>query len=98
MNDVFYFIQGKVTEFLYDDLVYDLKFVKKGVATYSVSSQSVKRVSWELEGGVILSHTPASVEIRLFQDAPKHCLSAKGLLDNDAEFNLKTSKFVTKSK
>ena len=92
LNNVYYFIQDKMTRFLYDDLIYDLKLKKKGVGNYQVSSTEVKRSNWELQGGVILSQSPNEVEIRLFQDAPVHKLAVGGVLDNDAEFNLQISK------
>lgn len=94
LNEVFYFIQDKVTKFLSDDLIYDLKLKKNGVGNYQVSSSEVKSSNWELQGGIILSQSPDEVEIRLFQDAPVHKLSVSGLLNNDAAFNLQISKLV----
>lgn len=88
LNEVYYFIQRHVSRFLYEDLIYDVKLVKKRTGVYSVSSPEVKRLNWELQGGVILSQSADEVEIRFFKDTPTHKLSVTGLLNNDAEFNL----------
>lgn len=98
LNNVFYFIQGKVTKFLYDDLVYDVRLKQKNNLEYYVTSTELKNAQWTLEGGIILQESPDEVEIRLFKDAPKHTLSVTGILNNNAEFNLKINKFVTKSR
>lgn len=90
LNEVYYFIQEKMTEFLYDDLIYDVKLKKSGLGSYQLTSSEVKLSNWELQGGIILSQKPDEVEIRLFQDAPAHKLSVSGLLNNEAEFALKT--------
>jgi len=97
LNDVFYFIQRKVTKFLYDDLVYDVHLKQQDNTVFYVTSTEVKHAQWTLDGGIILQESPDEVEIRLLKDAPKPCLSVTGLLNNNAEFNLKINKFVTKN-
>lgn len=96
LNDVYYFIQNKMTKFLHDDLVYDVRLKQQNNTSFYVTTTEVKRAHWALNGGIILQDSPDEVEIRLLKDAPKHCLSVTGLLNNDAEFKLKTSKFPTK--
>ena len=98
LNNVFYFIQGKVTKFLYDDLVYDVRLKQQDNTSFYVTTKELKCSQWTLDGGIILQQSPDEVEIRLLKDAAKPCLSVTGLLNNNAEFNLKTSKFVTKSR
>ncbi len=98
LNSVFYFIQDKVTKFLYDDLVYDVRLKQQDNTVFHVTTTEVKRAQWTLDGGIILRESPEEVEIRLLKDAPKYSLSVTGLLNNDAEFNQKINKFVTKSK
>ena len=93
LNEVYYFIQRHVSRFLYEDLIYDVKLVKKRIGIYSVSSPEVKRLNWKLQGGVILYQNANDVEIRFFKDAPTHKLSVAGLLNNDAAFNLQISKW-----
>jgi hypothetical protein len=90
LNKVYYFIQEKMSEFLYDDLVYDVKLKKGGLGSYQLTSSEVKHSDWKLQGGVILSKKTDEVEIRLFQDAPVHKLSVSGMLNNEAEFNLQS--------
>ncbi|MBO4654578.1 MAG: alpha/beta hydrolase [Bacteroidales bacterium] len=92
LNEVFYFIQNKVTKFLYDDLVYDVRLQKCGPTSYCVSSAEVKQAQWTLHGGVILETSSDQVDIRLLKDVSKHTLSVTGVLNNDAEFRI--SKFV----
>jgi poly(3-hydroxybutyrate) depolymerase len=87
LNEVFYFIQAKVTNFLYDDLVYDIQLKNKSNTVFYVTTSDLKRAQWTLDGGVILQQSPDEVEIRLLKDASKHTLSVTGLLNNDAEFN-----------
>lgn len=94
LNEVYCFIQEKMTAFLYEDLIYDVKLKKSGLGSYHVTSSEVKHSNWELQGGVILSQSPDEIEIRLFQDAPVHKLSVSGLLNNEAGFNLQISKLV----
>lgn len=93
LNEVYYFIQRHVSRFLYEDLIYDVKLVKKRMGVYSVSSPEVKRLNWELQGGVVLYQNANDVEIRFFKDAPTHKLSVAGLLNNEAAFNLQISQF-----
>ena len=97
LNSVFYFIQDKVTKFLSDDLVYDVRLKQQDNTVFYVTTTEVKRAQWTLDGGIILRESPDEVEIRLLKDAPKHSLSVTGLLNNNAEFNLKINKFVTKN-
>ena len=98
LNNVFYFIQGKVTDFLYDDLVYDVHLKQQNNTYFYVTTTDVKCAQWTLNGGIILQESPDEVEIRLLKDAPKPFLSVTGLLNNDAEFNLEINKFATKSR
>lgn len=97
LNSVFYFIQDKVTKFLYDDLVYDVRLEQQDNTVFYITTTEVKCAQWTLDGGIILRESPDEVEIRLLKDAPKHSLSVTGLLNNNAEFNLKINKFVTKN-
>lgn len=94
LNDVFYFIQKKTTQFLYDDLVYDVTIQKNGKFHYVLHASDLKNVQWHIQGGVILSKENDNVEIRLFKDASAHQLSAQGLLRNDAQYSV--SKEITK--
>jgi poly(3-hydroxybutyrate) depolymerase len=89
LNKVFYFIQDKVTHFLYDDLVYDVRLTQTDNTTFSVRTDDLKCSQWTLTGGIFLEKSPENVEIRLFKDAPVRSLSVTGLLNNDAEFALK---------
>ena len=98
LNEVFYFIQNKVTRFLYDDMVYDVRLKQQDNTVFYVTTTEVKRAQWTLTGGIILQESPDEVEIRLLKDAPKPCLSVTGLLNNNAEFNLEINKFATKSR
>lgn len=88
LNDVYYFIQNKVTKFLYDDLVYDVQLQKCGQTSYCVTSAEVKQAQWTLQGGVILETSSEEVDIRLLKDVSKHTLSVTGVLNNDAEFRI----------
>ena len=97
LNSVFYFIQDKVTKFLYDDLVYDVRLKQQDNTVFYITTTEVKCAQWTLDGGIILRESPDEVEIRLLKDAPKHSLSVTGLLNNNAEFNLKINKFATKN-
>lgn len=97
LNSVFYFIQDKATRFLYDDLVYDVRLKQQDNTVFHVTTTEVKCAQWSLDGGIILRESPDEVEIRLLKDAPKHSLSVTGLLNNNAEFNLKINKFATKN-
>ena len=97
LNSVFYFIQDKVTKFLYDDLVYDVRLKQQDNTSFYVTTTEVRRAQWTLDGGIILQESPDEVEIRLLKDAPKYSLSVTGLLNNNAEFNLKIDKFATKN-
>jgi len=89
LNKVFYFIQDKVTHFLYDDLVYDVHLKQTDNTSFSVTTDDLKCSQWTLTGGIFLEKSPENVEIRLFKDAPVRSLSVTGLLNNDAEFALK---------
>lgn len=91
LNQVYYFIQDKMTNFLYDDLVYDVHLKKQENKISYESSTEVKNACWTLTGGIFLKKSPDEVDIRLFSDAPVHTLSVTGVLYNDAEFNLKTN-------
>ena len=88
LNEVYYFIQQRMSAFLFDDLIYDVRLKKEGHTLYRLTSPEVKQAHWQLKGGIVLSRSNDAIDIRLFRDAPEHYLSVSGLLNNDAEFRI----------
>ena len=88
LNQVFYYIQEKVTSFLYEDLIYDVKIKNEGQTMFRVTSSEVKQSSWTIKGGIALSYSNDAIDVRFFRDEKTHKVSVTGLLNNDAEFSL----------
>lgn len=91
LNEVYYFIQQKMSKFLYDDLVYDVKLTRKDKTHYCLAVNELKSSHWRVEGGVVVSKHNGEADIRLFADAPKYSVTVSGSLNNEAGFLLKKS-------
>lgn len=90
-NEIYYFIKDKMSEFLYEDLVYDIKITKSEDAfdCYCLSNCNAKEVHWDIEGGIILKSTDQYAQVRFFSNKKAHVLHVSGLLKNGADFHTK---------
>ncbi len=81
LNDHYWFIQEKMQEFFYPELVskIKLKHDDHDPQLYCLSDEGATSVSWEAEGGLILETSGNSARMIWFKDAPKYRLRASGL-------------------
>lgn len=81
LNDHYWFIQKKMQEFFYPELVSKakLKHDDHDPQLYCLDDEEVTHLSWQVEGGMILDNSGNNVRVIWFDDAPKHLLRASGL-------------------
>ena len=80
LNDHYWFIQKKMQEFFYPELVSKAKLKHDDHdPLYCLDDEEVTHLSWQVEGGMILDNSGNSVRVIWFDDAPKHLLRASGL-------------------
>lgn len=81
LNDHYWFIQKKMQEFFYPELMpkIKLKHDDHDSQLYCLDDEEATQVSWQAEGGLILENSGNSVRVIWFDNAPKHLLRASGL-------------------
>lgn len=81
LNHHYYFIQDKMQEFFYPELKskIKLKHDDQEPQIYCINDDEASHISWQAEGGLILSTSGNSVRVIWLKDAPKHLLRASGL-------------------
>ena len=79
LNENFYIIQDKMSEFFYDIIMPEkLEIIEKG-SSYSLYPKPVA-TSWQVEGGIILSEKENHVKVQWFKNAPKRSITASAIL------------------
>ena len=81
LNEHYWFIQEKMQEFFYPELKSKagLKHDDHDPQLYCLNDEEASQLSWQAEGGLILSASGNSVYVVWLDDAPKHLLRASGL-------------------
>ena len=81
LNNYYYFIQDKIQAFFYPELTskIGLKQDDHDPQIYYLNDEEATQLSWQAEGGLILSTSDNSVRVIWLNDAPKHLLRASGL-------------------
>ena len=81
LNHHYYFIQDKIQEFFYPELKskIEMKQDERNPQIYCINEEDASCISWQTEGGLILTNSGNSVRVIWFEDAPKHLLRACGL-------------------
>ena len=81
LNKHYYFIQDKIQEFFYPELKseIELRHDDQHPQIYCINEEDASCVSWEAEGGLILSSKGNNIRVIWLDDAPKHLLRASGL-------------------
>ncbi len=102
LNETYYFIEKKMSDFLAKDLIQDIQITRSGTVHYEISNAPIKNINWQLTGGIIIPHKNydcSYVEVRWLSDEKFHQIKASGILNNDAEFSVsKQIKVSTQSK
>lgn len=102
LNNTYYFIEKKMSNFLADDLVYDVTIKQEDGTHYSITSTNVKDIHWQVNGGIVIPREDNAndyVEVRWLSDENqnKYQIKASGALANDAVFSVSRSiKFPNK--
>ena len=79
LNENFYVIQNKMSDFFYDIIMPEnIEIVEKG-SSYSLNAQPIA-TSWQVEGGIILNETKNHVEVQWIKNAPKRSITASATL------------------
>ena len=80
LNEHYQFIQGKMQEFFYPELKSkcQLKHDDHDPQLYCLEEEGYTQLSWQAEGGIILSTSDGGVRVVWLEDAPKHLLRASG--------------------
>lgn len=89
LNEHYWFIQKKMQEFFYPELVSKIKLKhddKHDPQLYCLEDEGTTHLTWQAEGGLILDTFGNSVRVIWFNDAPKHLLRASGLNTLGAPF------------
>ena len=79
INDIFYLVQDTMSEFFHDLIVPQKLEIEGEDGHYYVRPYPLK-VSWQVEGGVILSTENNTVEVAWIKNAPMHSITASVLL------------------
>ncbi len=81
LNNHYYFIQDKIQEFFYPELKskIELRHDDQHPQIYCINEEEASHVSWQAEGGLVLSTSGNSVRVIWLDDASKHLLRASGL-------------------
>ncbi len=81
LNEHYYFIQDKIQAFFYSELKSkaNLKHDDHAPQLYCLDDDAVTNLSWQAEGGLILSVSGNSVRVVWLDDVPKHLLRASGI-------------------
>lgn len=80
LNDHYQFIQEKMQEFFYPELKSSgtLKHDDHNPQLYCLEEEGYTQLSWQAEGGIILSASDGGVRVVWLTDAPKHVLRVSG--------------------
>lgn len=89
-NDRFYFIQEKMADFFYDEIVSpDISLQLFENQFYKLANvPEVEQMYWKVEGGFILEKTVDGVRVLWRKDMTKHSLHVSGKLKNGATIDL----------
>ena len=81
LNNHYYFIQDKIQEFFYPELKskIELRHDDQHPQIYCINEAEASHVSWQAEGGLILSISGNSIRVIWLDDVSKHLLQASGL-------------------
>lgn len=79
LNNVFYVIQDKMSNFFYELVVPEQMKIVEENNCYSVSPEPLS-ASWQVEGGVILSSEHNKVNVAWIQNAPKHSITVSAAM------------------
>ncbi|HOK39166.1 MAG TPA: alpha/beta hydrolase [Bacteroidales bacterium] len=90
LNDVFYFICSKSTDFLYSELLpecarihtYPKTIGKRASSFYIMDCNNYKQIYWRIKGGLIIGTKNNTVRVVWFDDEPEHKLFASVLFNN----------------
>ncbi|MBR4787827.1 MAG: alpha/beta hydrolase [Bacteroidales bacterium] len=87
-NDCYYFIQNKIQNFFYTELVRTANItpVAKQPGTYQFKQSDVQVLQWRAEGGFITSTEDNQVTVLWRKDAPKRKIIASGTRTNGTAF------------
>ena len=80
LNAHYEFIQEKMQDFFYPELKSkcQLKYDDHDPQLYCLEEEGYTKLSWQVEGGILLSSSDNGVRVVWFTDAPKHVLRASG--------------------
>ena len=86
LNDNFYIIQDKMSDFFYDIVVPQTPEIIEANDHYYVRPYPLE-TSWQVEGGVILETEGNTVRVKWINNAPKHSLTASTSMPYGIGFN-----------
>lgn len=85
----FYFIQDKMGEFFYPEIVNDDAKISKSAQSplyYIITGSNIANVNWKIEGGLILTAQGNTAKVVWLSDTETHKLYASGYYTNGAAF------------
>jgi acetyl esterase/lipase len=86
LNDNFYLIQDKMSDFFYNIINPETpEIVEEGRRFYVRPEPD--QVSWQVEGGVVVSSEDEGVEVVWIRNAPKHRITVSATMPNGTGFN-----------
>ena len=85
-NDIFYTIQEMMDEFFYDIIAPDKPAIVEHNKVYSLQPEPLK-VSWQVEGGVILSSEEKAVKVAWINNAPLRQITVSAVMPHGICFN-----------
>lgn len=97
LNDKFWFITQKTTDFLYSELIpkcayfqyYPYLSVNNKASilyNFKCNQSDIKSLTWKITGGLIIGIKDNSVRVVWFRDSPEHKLTASVLFDNGLNY------------
>ena len=86
LNDNFYIIQNKMSDFFYDIVIPHTPEIIEASDHYYVRPYPLA-TSWQVEGGVILETKGNTVKVEWISNAPKHSLTASATMPYGTGFN-----------
>lgn len=86
LNDNFYIIQNKMSDFFYNIIEPEKPEIMEEGRRYSVIPKPNK-ISWQVEGGVIVSRDEESVEVVWIRNAPQRRITVSATMPNGTGFN-----------
>lgn len=86
VNDNFFLIQNKMSDFFYNIIEPEKPEIVEEGRRFRVTPKPT-RVSWQVEGGVIVSKDADGVEVVWIRNAPQHRITVSAMMPNGTGFN-----------